>query len=230
MSFLAQALSYLLHADNWLGPVGLAARILEHLEYTVVAVAVSAVIAVPVGLIIGHTGRGALIVVSTVNGLRALPTLGVLLLAVLWWGLGLMPPIAALMLLGIPPLLAGTYAGISGVDASVVDAARSMGMTEAQVLLRVELPNALPLILGGLRTATLQVVATATVAAYASLGGLGRLLIDGIKVREFDLAVVGALMVAALALILDGALAFAVWLSVPGTGRWRRRPVPVPGA
>ena len=230
MNFLAQALSYILTADNWLGPVGLAARILEHLEYTLAAVAVSVLIAVPIGLIIGHTGRGAFVVVSAVNGLRALPTLGVLLLTVLWWGLGLAPPIAALMLLGIPPLLAGTYAGISSVDAAVVDAARSMGMTEMQVLMRVEVPNALPLILGGLRTATLQVVATATVAAYASLGGLGRYLIDGIRVRQFHIAVVGALMVAALALLLDAALAFAVWLSVPGTGRWRRRPLGSPAS
>jgi osmoprotectant transport system permease protein len=220
MKSLAQAIAYILHGDNWLGPVGLAARTLEHLQYTAAAVVVSALVAVPVGLLIGHTGHGALAVVSAVNGLRALPTLGVLLLAVLTWGLGLVPPIVALMLLGIPPLLAGTYAGISNVDAAVVDAARSMGMTEIQVLLRVELPNALPLMLGGLRTATLQVVATATIAAYASLGGLGRLLIDGITVRQFHIAVVGALMVAALALVLDGCLAFAVWLSVPGADRW----------
>ena len=222
MTFLAQALSYLFTAANWVGPVGLAARTVEHLEYTALAVAASALIAIPIGLIIGHTGRGVLVVVTAVNGLRALPTLGVLLLAVLLWGLGLVPPIIALMLLGIPPLLAGSYAGISNVDPKVVDAARSMGMTELRVLLRVELPNALPLIIGGLRTATLQVVATATVAAYASLGGLGRYLIDGIKVRQFHIALVGALMVAALALLLDAALAFGVWLSVPGTGRRTR--------
>ena len=138
------------------------------------------------------------------------------------FGLGPGPPLVALMLLGVPSLLAGTYAGIANVDPVVVDAARAMGMTEAQVLLRVEVPNAMPLILGGLRNATLQVVATATVAAYASLGGLGRYLIDGIKEREFQLALVGALMVAALALILDGVLALAVWVSVPGTGRLRR--------
>jgi osmoprotectant transport system permease protein len=197
---------------------------LEHLEYTAAAVAVSALVAIPVGLIVGHTGRGTLVVVSLVNALRALPTLGVLLLAVLLWGLGLVPPIVALMLLGVPPLLAGTYAGVSAVDRTVVDAARSMGMSELRVLFRVEVPNALPLILGGLRTATLQVVATATVAAYASLGGLGRYLIDGIQVRQFHIAVVGALMVAALALIIDGALAFAVWAAVPGTGRLRRSP------
>jgi osmoprotectant transport system permease protein len=224
VNFLARALSYLFTAGNWVGPVGLGVRTLEHLEYTAAAVAVSALVAIPLGLIVGHTGRGTLVVVSLVNALRALPTLGVLLLAVLLWGLGLVPPIVALMLLGIPPLLAGTYAGVSAVDRTVVDAARSMGMSELRVLFRVEVPNALPLILGGLRTATLQVVATATVAAYASLGGLGRYLIDGIQARQFHIALVGALMVAGLALILDGALAFAVWAAVPGTGRLRRSP------
>jgi osmoprotectant transport system permease protein len=224
MNFIEQALTFLFTGANWVGPVGLAARTGEHLEYTAIAVAASALVAVPVGLIVGHTGRGTVVVVSLVNALRALPTLGVLLLAVLLWGLGLIPPIVALMLLGIPPLLAGTYAGISAVDRTVVDAARAVGYSELRVLLRVEVPNALPLILGGVRTATLQVVATATVAAYASLGGLGRYLIDGIKVRQFHIALVGALMVAALALILDAALAFAVWASVPGTGRLRRSP------
>jgi osmoprotectant transport system permease protein len=223
VNFLQQALSFIFTASNWSGNAGLAARIVEHLQYTAVAVLFSALIAIPIGMIIGHTGKGTFLVVTGVNALRALPTLGVLLLGVLLWGLGLVPPTIALMLLGIPPLLAGTYAGIANVDRNVVDAARSMGMTEARVLLRVEVPNALPLILGGLRTATLQIVATATVAAYASLGGLGRYLIDGIKVREFYLALVGALMVTALALILDAILATAVWLSEPGTDRFRKR-------
>ncbi|MGD1111299.1 MAG: ABC transporter permease [Mycobacterium sp.] len=222
MNFVQEAISYLLTAGNWTGPVGLATRIAEHLQYTALAVGGSALIAVPLGMLIGHTGRGTLLVVGLVNGLRALPTLGVLLLGVLVFGLGLGPPLVALMLLGVPSLLAGTYAGIASVEPTVIDAARAMGMTEAQVLLRVEVPNAMPLILGGLRNATLQVVATATVAAYASLGGLGRYLIDGIKMREFQLALVGALMVAAVALILDGLLALAVWVSVPATGRLRR--------
>lgn len=222
MNFIQQALSYLCTAHNWTGPVGLAARIGEHLQYTAVAVAASAVIAIPLGLVIGHTGRGRLVVVGAVNGLRALPTLGVLLLGVLWYGLGLGPPIVALMLLGIPALVAGTYAGVASVDPLVVDSARAMGMSESRVLFRVEVPNALPLMLGGLRNATLQIVATATVAAYASLGGLGRYLIDGIKEREFHIALVGALLVALLALVLDGLLALAVWASVPGTGRLRR--------
>lgn len=223
MNFLSEALSYIFTAQHWSGPAGLGMRIVEHLQYTAIAVLFSVLVAIPIGLIIGHTGRGTFLVVTGVNALRALPTLGVLLLGVLLWGLGLIPPTVALMLLGIPPLLAGTYAGIANVDRAVVDAARAMGMTERQVLLRVEVPNALPLILGGLRTATLQIVATATVAAYASLGGLGRYLIDGIKVREFYLALVGALMVTALALILDGLLALAVWLSQPGVDRFGRR-------
>jgi osmoprotectant transport system permease protein len=228
MNFLHQALAYIFTAANWAGRSGIGARILEHLQYTAVAVVVSALIAIPIGMIIGHTGRGTFLVVTGVNALRALPTLGVLLLGVLLWGLGLLPPTVALMLLGIPPLLASTYAGIANVDPAVVDAARSMGMTEARVLTRVEVPNALPLILGGLRTATLQVVATATVAAYASLGGLGRYLIDGIKVRQFHIALVGALLVTVLALMLDGLLALAVWASVPGSGRFRPGRLPQP--
>ena len=227
MNFLNQALTYIFTADNWAGKAGLGARILEHLQYTAVAVGVSALIAIPIGMIIGHTGRGAFLVVTAVNALRALPTLGVLLLGVLLWGLGLLPPTVALTLLGVPPLLAGTYAGIANVDPRIVDAATSMGMTNWRVLTLVEVPNALPLILVGLRTATLQVVATATVAAYASLGGLGRYLIDGIKVREFHIALVGALMVTVLALLLDGLLALVVRASVPGGGRWHRR-IPAP--
>ena len=228
MNFLHQALAYIFTAANWAGPSGLTARILEHLTYTAVAVVFSALIAIPLGMLVGHTGRGTFLVVSGVNALRALPTLGVLLLGVLLWGLGLVPPTVALMLLGIPPLLAGTYAGIANGDADVVDAARAMGMTESRILLRVETPIAMPLILGGLRTATLQIVATATVAAYASLGGLGRYLIDGIKIRQFYLALVGALMVTVLALLLDAVLAFAVWLSMPGSGRLGRRRMPQP--
>jgi len=227
VNFLQQALSYIFTAENWAGRSGLGARILEHLNYTGVAVAASVLIAIPIGLAVGHTGRGSLLVVTVVDALRALPTLGVLLLGVLVWGLGLLPATVALTLLGVPPLLAGTYAGIANVDPKVVDAARSMGMSERRVLMRVEVPNALPLILGGLRTATLQIVATATVAAYASLGGLGRYLIDGIKVRQFYLALVGALLVTVLALILDALLALAVWASLPGSGRFRR-PLPQP--
>lgn len=216
------AWDYLVGPANWQGPTGIGARILQHLWYSLLAVAGAAVIAVPIGLAIGHFRRGEIVVVGAVNALRSLPTLGVLTLLVLLLGLGLVPPILALVLLGIPPLLAGAYAGVANVDRQVVDAAEAMGMTTRQVLLRVEVPNALPLILGGLRSATLQVIATATVAAYVNLGGLGRYIFDGLALRSYDRVLVGALLVAALALIVDGLLAAAVWASVPGTGRLRR--------
>jgi osmoprotectant transport system permease protein len=203
MNFLGQAWAFLTTAANWGGPAGLGMRILEHLQYTAVAVVFSALIAVPLGMLIGHTGRGTFLVVTGVNALRALPTLGILLLGVLLWGLGLVPPTVALMLLGIPPLLAGTYSGIANVDRTVVDAARSMGMTELRVLLRVEVPNALPLIISGIRSSMLQIVATATVAAYVTLGGLGRFIIDGLSQQDYFQMAGGALLVAVLAVALD---------------------------
>ncbi|PBC38028.1 ABC transporter permease [Rhodococcus sp. ACPA4] len=224
MSIFTGAWEYLTNPDNWSGDTGIGTRILQHLWYSLLAVAFAAVIAVPIGLIIGHLRRGQIVVVSLVNALRSLPTLGLLTFLVLLMGLGVMPPILALVILGIPPLLAGTYAGIASVDRDVVDAARAMGMTETQVLLRVEVPNALPLILGGLRNATLQVIATATVAAYVNLGGIGRYIFDGIALYKYDRVVVGAILVAVVALIVDGVLALVVWASVPGTGRLRRTP------
>ncbi|CQA03941.1 Possible osmoprotectant (glycine betaine/ carnitine/choline/l-proline) ABC transporter ProZ [Mycobacteroides abscessus] len=132
MNFLSNALGYIFTASHWAGSSGLGVRIGEHLEYTALAVLAAVVIAVPLGLFIGHTGRGIFLVVSAVNALRALPTLGMLLLGVLLWGLGLVPPTVALLLLGVPPLLAGTYSGIANVDRTVVEAARAMGMTERQ--------------------------------------------------------------------------------------------------
>lgn len=224
MSIFTGAWEYLTNPDNWSGDTGIGTRILQHLWYSLLAVALAAVIAVPIGLIIGHLRRGQIVVVSLVNALRSLPTLGLLTFLVLLMGLGVMPPILALVILGVPPLLAGTYAGIASVDRDVVDAARAMGMTETQVLLRVEVPNALPLILGGLRNATLQVIATATVAAYVNLGGIGRYIFDGIALYKYDRVVVGAILVAVVALVVDGVLALVVWASVPGTGRLRRTP------
>ena len=227
MNFLHQALAYIFTADHWGGCSGIGARILEHLQYTAVAVVISALIAIPIGMIIGHTGRGTFLVVTGVNALRALPTLGVLLLGVLLWGWACCPDCRA-DAARHPATAGGHLRGIANVDPAVVDAARSMGMTETRVLTRVELPNAMPLILGGLRTATLQVVATATVAAYASLGGLGRYLIDGIKVRQFHIALVGALLVTVLALDPGWpARAGGVGLG-PGSGRLRPGRLPQP--
>ncbi|WP_020113100.1 ABC transporter permease [Rhodococcus sp. 114MFTsu3.1] len=224
MNIFTDAFAYMTDPANWEGSTGIGARILEHIWYSFIAVVVSSAIAVPVGLLIGHLRRGEVLIVGLVNALRSLPTLGVLVFLVLLIGLGLVPPIIALVLLGIPPVLAGTYAGVANVNADVVDAARAMGMTELQVLFRVEIPNAMPLILGGLRNTTLQVIATATVAAYVNLGGLGRYIFDGLALYSYDRVLVGAILVAVLALVVDGLLALAVYASVPGTGRLRRTP------
>lgn len=224
MNLFSQAFTYIFDGGNWAGPTGIGARIIEHLWYSLLAVVISAAIAIPIGLLIGHLRRGEAVVVGLVNALRSLPTLGILVFLVLVVGLGLVPPIIALVLLGIPPLLAGTYSGIANVDANVVDAARAMGMTELQVLFRVEIPNALPLIIGGLRNTTLQIIATATVAAYVNLGGLGRYIFDGLALYDYGRVLVGAVLVAVLTLVIDGILAVAVWASVPGTGRIKRMP------
>ncbi|MDJ0392367.1 ABC transporter permease [Rhodococcus sp. G-MC3] len=226
MNLFSQAFSYIFDGGNWAGPTGIGARIIEHIWYSLLAVAISAAIAIPIGLLIGHLKKGEAVIVGLVNALRSLPTLGILVFLVLVIGLGLIPPIIALVLLGIPPLLAGTYSGIANVDALVVDAARAMGMTELQVLFRVEIPNALPLILGGLRNTTLQIIATATVAAYVNLGGLGRYIFDGLALYDYGRVLVGAILVAVLTLIVDSFLALAVWASVPGTARLRRMPSP----
>ena len=224
MNLFSQAFTYIFDGGNWAGPTGIGARIIEHLWYSLLAVVISAAIAIPIGLLIGHLRRGEAVVVGLVNALRSLPTLGILVFLVLVVGLGLVPPIIALVLLGIPTLLAGTYSGIANVDANVVDAARAMGMTELQVLFRVEIPNALPLIIGGLRNTTLQIIATATVAAYVNLGGLGRYIFDGLALYDYGRVLVGAILVAVLTLVIDGILAVAVWASVPGTGRIKRMP------
>ncbi|MFE7745772.1 ABC transporter permease [Nocardia sp. NPDC057455] len=224
MNLFLDAWHYITDGANWSGPSGIGTRIGQHLWYSLLTIAVSAMIAIPLGLIIGHTRRGAAVLVGFANAMRALPTLGLLTFLVLLLGLGLIPPLLALVTVGIPPLLAGAYAGIANVPPDVVDASRAMGMTERQILFRVEVPNALPILLTGLRGATLQVVATATIAAYVNLGGLGRYIFDGISLYRYDRVLVGALLVALLAMVLDGLLAFAVWASAPGVDRLRRAP------
>ena len=219
---LGQGWEWLTDPANWTGSAGIPVRTLEHLQYTGLALLIAALIAVPLGLLIGHTGRGSVTVVAVSGLLRALPTLGMLTLFVLLAGLGLMPPIWALVLLAVPPLLAGAYAGVASVDASVVDAARSMGMTEAQVLFRVEVPNGMRVILGGLRGATLQVVATAAVVATINLGGLGRYLIDGLALADYGRVFGGAVIIAVLALAVDAVIALGSRFLIP-TGLGRRQ-------
>ena len=204
----SQVLDWLTDAANWTGRGGLLHRVAEHLRYTVTAVAGAAVVAVPVGLAVGHTGRGGTVVVGVANALRALPTLGVITLLSLQLGIlrdG--PVLLGLALLAVPPILAGAYAGVQSVDAAVVDAAAGVGMTSWQRLWRVEVPIAMPLLFGGLRGAVLQVVATATVAAYVGLGGLGRPLLDGLRVTDYPRVAGAAVVVAMLAVLLDLGLA-----------------------
>lgn len=202
----------------WMGEGGIVNRLAEHLGYSALVLLCATVIAVPLGLWVGHTGRGANLVVALTGALRALPTLGLLTLFALWLGLGLIAPITALVILAIAPLLAGVYSGISAVDRVTVDAARAQGMTEYQILTRVELPLALPLIFGGIRNAALQIIATVTVVAYINLGGLGRYLIDGLAVRDYPRMVAAVILVAALALLVDAILALVQRLvSYPGT-------------
>jgi osmoprotectant transport system permease protein len=200
-------LSFLFDPQSWVGSQGIPARLVEHLGYTALTLLIALVIAVPIGAWIGHTGRGGFLVVGLANGLRAMPTLGLLVLVVGAFGLGLLGPIVALVILAVPPILAGTYAGVRNVDAAVVDAARGMGMREREVLLGVELPNALPLIIGGIRSSVLQVISTAIIAAYVALGGLGRFIIDGLAVRDYPKMVAGALLVSLLAIVADLLLA-----------------------
>ncbi|UKA53086.1 ABC transporter permease [Arthrobacter sp. FW305-BF8] len=207
MNIFTETFAWLADPLHWSGPGGIPVRLLEHLQYSFLVLIIAAAIAVPVGLYIGHTGRGRVVAVAVAGALRALPTLGLLVLFALVAGSGLMPPVWALVILTVPPLLAGTYAGISSVDSNVVDAARAMGMKELQVLFGVEVPNGLLVMFGGIRTAVLQVIATVSVVAYLPLGGLGRYLFDGLVLQDFPRMLAGSLLIAALAIVVDLVLA-----------------------
>lgn len=227
---IGSILEWLTSGAAWSGSDGILARLLEHIGYTLIVLALAALIAVPLGLWIGHSGRGRWLV-TTANALRAVPTLGLLfaltlvLLPVLPGDAAfLVPSVVVLVLLAVPPTLSGTYAGVEAIDPAARDAARGIGMTGREVLWQVELPIALPLLISGLRAAVLQVVATATIAAYVGLGGLGRFLIDGLATQDYASTAGGAILVALLALGLDAPFALLERLLVsPGlTGRTPR--------
>lgn len=204
MNYFSQAIAWIADPANASGPNGVWARSWEHLWYTILAVVLASVIAIPLGYLVGHTGRGRGLVVASSGAARALPTLGVVTLVGLVLGVGLIAPMVALVLLAVPSVLAGAYAGIEAIDPRTVDAARAMGMSQWQILTRVEMPLGLPLLIGGLRSATLQVVATATLAAYVGAGGLGRFLFLGLKTQDYPQMLAAALLVVVLALILEG--------------------------
>ncbi|AXE89409.1 ABC transporter permease [Streptomyces sp. Go-475] len=186
---------------HWHGYDGIPQRLLEHVQYSALALALAAAIGLPVGLLTGHTGRGGNALAFIATAARALPSFGLLVLIVIMMGFGLLPVMIPLVILAVPPILVTTYEAVRSVDPSPVDAARGMGMRESRILFQVELPVALPLILSGLRSAAIQIVSTATIAAYVSLGGLGRYIVDGLYQRDYEKVVGGATLVAVLALV-----------------------------
>lgn len=199
----AAALHLLLDPATWSGPAGLGARVLEHLQYSLLAVLLAACVALPIGFAVGHFRRGRNLVVAASGTVRALPTLGLLTLVALFTGLGLLAPMVALVVLAVPSVLAGAYSGVESVDENVVDAARAQGMSRWQVLVTVQIPLGLPLILGGIRLASLQVVGTAILAAYVGAGGLGAPLFLGLRTYDYPLLLAASAVVIVLALVLD---------------------------
>lgn len=205
--------SHLTDPANWTGSDGLGQRIGQHLAYSGLSLLLAAVIAIAIGIAIGHTRRGNVLVAGISNATRAIPTLGLLVLVVVWLGTGLGPVVIALAVLAIPPILNATVAGFRTADPSAVFAAKAMGMTPWQVISKVELPLSLPLIVSGLRSASLQVIATATVAALAGSEGLGRLVVDGQRrgTGGYPEMFAGALLVALLAILVDVLLGTLAW-------------------
>jgi osmoprotectant transport system permease protein len=201
-----EVIAWLTDPAQWSGPEGIPVRTLQHLWYSLLATAIAAAIALPIGVLIGHTGRGAVFVVNLTNLGRAIPSLGIIILMFTLVGFGIVPVLVALVALAVPPVVTNSYVGVRSVDPEVREAAEGMGMRGRQVLWKVELPVAMPLIMAGIRTSTVQVVATATLAAFVGLGGLGRYLIDGLSQRDLPQVVGGAILVAVLSLLTELAL------------------------
>lgn len=210
MDFLASVAAWFADPVHWQGEDGIPVRVLEHLQLSGLAVAIAAVLALPVGLYLGHTGRGAFVAINVANLGRALPSLALIALGLVFsitfgLGLGFWPTLFALVPLALPPILTNTYVAVRAVDRDTVEAARGMGLRESEILRQVELPLALPLILGGLRTASVNVVATATLGALVAGGALGRYIVDGLALQEYDRLFAGALLVALLAIATETA-------------------------
>jgi osmoprotectant transport system permease protein len=217
-----EVFTWLTDPAQWSGPDGIPVRTLQHLWYSLLATGIAAAIALPIGVFIGHTGRGALFAVNLTNLGRAIPSLGIIILMFTLVGFGIVPVLVALTALAVPPIVTNSYIGVRSVDRDVREAAEGMGMRGRQVLWQVELPVAMPLIMAGIRTSAVQVVATATLAAFVGLGGLGRYLIDGLSQRDLAQVVGGAILVAVLSLLTELVLgrvqALAVSPGVAGRG------------
>jgi osmoprotectant transport system permease protein len=222
VSALQETLAWLGDPAHWQGPDGVPHRLAEHLAVSGISVGIACLIALPTAFFLGHVGRGGALAVNASNATRAVPTFGLLiLLAVTPVGFGNRATVLALTAFAIPPLLTNAYVGVRDVDREVREAARGMGMTGLQLLRRIEVPLALPLVAAGLRTAAVQVVATATLAAYVGGGGLGRFIADGFGRGDMAMTVSGGVLVAALALVVEVALAGLQRRLTPGPRRRR---------
>lgn len=213
MSLLSEVVEWFTTAEHWRGDFGVPHRLTEHALMSAGALAAALIIGLPLGIWLGHRGRGGAVAINISNIGRAIPSLAILALVQQaiglsgWPGFGARPALVALVALAVPPLVTNAYVGMRGVDPGVVEAARGMGMTGGELLRRVELPIALPLIMAGVRTAAVQVVATATLAAVTAWGGLGRFIVDGFGQRDNAQIVAGALLVGVLALVTELVLA-----------------------
>ena len=217
--------SYLTTAASWQGEDGITHRLWEHVWLSGISVLVACLIALPIGIGLGHLGRGGVVAINLANVGRAIPTLGVLILfAVSPLGLTTATLVATLVLFAVPPILANAYVGVASVDRDAKESARGMGMSGFQVLRRVEVPLALPLIAAGVRTSALQVVATATLAGYTGNGTLGQIVFRGFNVNLSYLVVGGAVLVAALALVTEVLLGLVQRLVTPAGLRVRGGP------
>lgn len=210
MDLLFDSLAWLADPASWAGPSGILHRLGQHVGLAAVVVLIAAALALPAGVAIGHTRRGQNVVAAIAGSARAIPTLGLLTLLGLMLGIGLAAPTIVLVVLAIPPLLAGAYSGVANVDPMTVRAAHALGMSGWQVVCDVELPLAAPIIMGGVRSAIVQVVATATLAAYVADAGLGRFIFSGLATRRYEEVLGAAIVVIVLALILDLGVGFAV--------------------
>ncbi len=217
MNLFTEAIDWIFSAERFQGYNPLGLRLGEHLWFTFLSLLLAAAIAIPLGYLIGHTGKGRNLAVGISGAARALPSFGLIVLLVLIVGVTRAPAAAVIsfVLLAIPSILAGAYSGLEAIDRRVIDSARAMGMTEWQILWKVEIPLGLPLLIGGLRSGALQIVATATLAAYIGLGGLGIYIFEGLPLRDYPQMLGSAILIAALALLLDALFAILQQFVVP---------------
>jgi osmoprotectant transport system permease protein len=224
MSTIANVLHWFADPAHWSGPDGIPVRLVQHIQLSAESVAIGALLALPVGIVLGHYGRFGNLAINISNVGRAVPSFGILVIAFQVFGLGDLPIVISLAALAIPPMVTNTYVALREVDPDIKEAARGMGYREFAQILRVELPLSVPLIMAGVRTSAVQVVATATLAALIAGGGFGRYVIDGLAQYNYSKLVAGAILVALLALATELALGGVERLLVPRGIRLLRAP------